>query len=66
MFMNDFQLTPEEQKNVVTAFQNPDKTQAEGVKLAGQKFFTLQAEPERIYGKKAVRVVSIGHIPLLY
>ena len=48
------QLSPDEQKAVINAFSNPEQTQAQGIRLAGQKFFTLQADPERVYGKKAV------------
>ena len=50
------QITPEEQKAVLAAFDDPGNTQANGIKLAGQKFFTLQATEEHVYGKKAVRI----------
>jgi len=47
-----YNLTPEEQRAIVTAFDNPEKTQGSGVRLAGQKFFTLQSTERSIYGKK--------------
>jgi profilin len=40
---------------VVASFEDLDKAQANGVRLAGVKFFTLQANPRSIYGKKMVR-----------
>lgn len=49
------QLSPEEQKAAINAFSSPSETQAHGIKLAGQKFFTLQADSDRVYGKKGVR-----------
>lgn len=39
----------------MNAFNNPAAAQASGIRLAGQKFFTLQATDRSIYGKKAVR-----------
>lgn len=53
------QLSPEEQKAVVSAFVNPSATQANGVRLAGQKFITLQCNPEHIYGKKAASTTEV-------
>ena len=50
------QLTAEEQQAAIKAFANPDETQGHGVRLAGQKFFTLQATDEHVYGKKGVRL----------
>jgi len=47
-----FNLTPEEQKAILTAHAHPDTTQANGIRLAGQKYFTLQANDRSIYGKK--------------
>lgn len=55
----DWQLSPAEQKAVIKAFENIDETQANGVRLAGQKFFTLQCGPERIYGKKQASITEI-------
>ncbi|KAL1941635.1 hypothetical protein VTO73DRAFT_7074 [Trametes versicolor] len=51
-----YTLSAEEQKAIVTGYENPSSVQASGVRLAGQKFFTLQANERSIYGKKAVRV----------
>ncbi len=48
------QLSPEEQAATVQAFNNFPKTQETGVKLAGNKYFTLQAEGRSIYVKKGV------------
>ncbi|KAL4073837.1 profilin [Scleroderma yunnanense] len=47
-----YNLSTEEQKAITSGFSNPSSVQANGVRLAGQKFFTLQADPEHIYGKK--------------
>jgi hypothetical protein len=49
------QLSSEEQKGVLGAFTNPEETQAKGIRLAGEKFFTLQANERSVYGKKRVR-----------
>ena len=48
------QLSIDEQKAVIAAFKDPSKTQAQGVRLGGQKFFTLSASERSIYGKKQV------------
>ncbi|EIW55824.1 profilin [Trametes versicolor FP-101664 SS1] len=48
-----YTLSAEEQKAIVTGFENPSSLQSSGVRLAGQKFFTLQANERSIYGKKA-------------
>ncbi|KIO32638.1 hypothetical protein M407DRAFT_241333 [Tulasnella calospora MUT 4182] len=47
-----FTLSQEEQNAVVGAWRDPSVVQASGVKLASVKYFTLQATPEHIYGKK--------------
>jgi len=47
-----FNLAPGEQAKVIGAFKNVDDVQANGLVLAGIKYFTLQATPEHIYGKK--------------
>ncbi len=39
----------------MNAFKDPTTTQASGIRLAGQKFFTLQANDRSVYGKKGVR-----------
>lgn len=50
------QLSAQEQKDIVNAFNSPGAAQASGIHLAGQKFFTLQANERSIYGKKQVRL----------
>ncbi|KAF9449876.1 Profilin/allergen [Macrolepiota fuliginosa MF-IS2] len=37
---------------IVSGFNAPDQVQANGIRAAGQKFFTLQAGERSIYGKK--------------
>lgn len=39
----------------MNAFNNLDHTQASGVRLGGQKFVVVKADPRSIYGKKQVR-----------
>jgi profilin len=39
----------------VAAFASPDQAQANGIRLAGQKFLTIQANDRSVYGKKGVR-----------
>lgn len=56
------QLSSKEQTDIIAAFKNPGNTQASGVRLAGRKFFTLNANDRSIYGKAAVRI----HLPLAY
>lgn len=51
------QLSPAEQKAVIAAFDTPEATQANGIRLGGQKFFTLQCDKERLYGKKGASTV---------
>ncbi|KAG9041794.1 profilin, required for normal timing of actin polymerization in response to thermal stress [Tulasnella sp. UAMH 9824] len=48
-----FTLSQPEQNAVVGAWNNLDGVQASGVTLAGTKYFTLQADPDHIYGKKS-------------
>ncbi|KAI9465850.1 profilin [Lactarius psammicola] len=48
----NYTLSPQEQKDIVAAFANPSQVQANGLKLVGQKFFTLQANERSIYLKK--------------
>ncbi|KAI6033208.1 profilin, partial [Pisolithus orientalis] len=49
-----YNLSPAEQKAIVNAFTNPAETQANGVRLAGQKFFVLSVDvlTGQILGKK--------------
>jgi len=51
-----YTLTPEEQKAIISFLANKaglEQAQSNGIRLAGQKFFTLQANERSIYGKKA-------------
>ncbi|KAH9896774.1 profilin [Cubamyces lactineus] len=48
-----YTLSADEQKAIVSAFNNPDEARAHGIRLAGQKFLTLRADDRSIYGKKA-------------
>jgi len=47
-----FTLQPDEQAALLTAFTDPAKTQANGIRLAKEKYFTLQANSRSVYGKK--------------
>ena len=47
-----YKLSTEEQKAAVAAFNNLDHARGSGIRLAGQKFFVLNAEPGEIQGKK--------------
>ncbi|KAI0254572.1 profilin [Lactifluus subvellereus] len=47
-----YSLSPQEQREVLASFNEPDKVQTSGVRLVGQKFFTLQADARSIYVKK--------------
>ncbi|KAI0366020.1 profilin [Pilatotrama ljubarskyi] len=47
-----YNLSADEQKSIVNAFNKPEDALAHGVRLAGQKFFTLKADDRSIYGKK--------------
>ncbi|KAJ3524030.1 hypothetical protein NM688_g8632 [Phlebia brevispora] len=47
-----FTLSSDEQKAVIHAFENQDQVQASGIRLAGEKYFTLSVNERSIYGKK--------------
>ncbi|KAF5369433.1 hypothetical protein D9758_002488 [Tetrapyrgos nigripes] len=47
-----YNLSTEEQSAIVKGFSNPSGVQATGLKLAGKKFFALQATEEHIYLKQ--------------
>ncbi|RXW17894.1 hypothetical protein EST38_g7963 [Candolleomyces aberdarensis] len=47
-----YTLSPEEQKAVINAYNDLAGVQGSGLRLAGQKYFTLQANPRSIYLKK--------------
>ncbi|KAI6121779.1 profilin, partial [Pisolithus croceorrhizus] len=46
-----YNLSPAEQKAIVNAFKNLGEAQAHGVRLAGRKFFVLNAAGDQILGK---------------
>lgn len=49
------QLSPQELKEVVTAFNDtnePKAVQASGLHLAGEKYFVIMANEKSLYGKK--------------
>ncbi|OBZ78368.1 Profilin-1B [Grifola frondosa] len=48
-----FTLSPDEQKAILAGYTHPDQVQANGIRLAGQKYFTLSVNDRSIYGKKA-------------
>ncbi|CAL1711119.1 unnamed protein product [Somion occarium] len=47
-----FTLSTEEQQALINGFSKADQIQASGIRLAGQKFFTLSVSDRSIYGKK--------------
>ncbi|KAF8962107.1 profilin [Flammula alnicola] len=47
-----FTISPEEQKAIVSGFSSPDTLQASGVRLEGQKYFTLSVDGRSIQTKK--------------
>ena len=53
------QVSQDEQKAVINAFKDKDAVQASGVRLAGQKYFTLSASDRSVYVKKQVRCNAI-------
>lgn len=44
---------------MIGAFDKPEQAQASGVRLAGQKFFTLQCNARSLYGKKQASTAEI-------
>ncbi|KAF9077498.1 profilin [Rhodocollybia butyracea] len=54
-----FTLSAEEQQAITKAHSNPAATQASGLKIAGMKYFTLQANERSIYLKKAADGVVV-------
>jgi len=47
-----FNLTADEQKAAISAWKDQAATQAHGVRLGGQKYFTLSVTDRSVYGKK--------------
>jgi len=54
-----YTLSTEEQNALITAVKTPEKAQAEGVRLGGQKFFVVRTTDRSIYGKKQADGVVI-------
>ncbi|KAJ8080347.1 profilin, required for normal timing of actin polymerization in response to thermal stress [Marasmius tenuissimus] len=48
----NFTLSTEEQKAIITGFQNPSSVLSGGLKLAGQKYFAINADDKTIQLKK--------------
>ncbi|MEV0379731.1 profilin [Nonomuraea sp. NPDC050643] len=44
-----YTISPEEQQTVIDGYKRPEKLQASGLRLAGQKFFTLQVVERSVY-----------------
>lgn len=44
-----YTLSPEEQQAIIDGYKHPEHIQASGLRLAGQKFFTLQVVERSIY-----------------
>lgn len=42
---------PDEVAGIIAAVNNPDTARASGIKIAGQKYFTLMAEPGKVFCK---------------
>ena len=49
---DNFKLEPAEVNAAANGLKNSDVALANGLKFEGEKFFVLQADPERIIGKK--------------
>ncbi|GAA5958405.1 hypothetical protein JCM21900_002184 [Sporobolomyces salmonicolor] len=47
-----YNLSADEQAAIVKTFSDPSQAQANGIRAAGQKFFTLTANDRSVYGKK--------------
>ncbi|KAJ3563980.1 hypothetical protein NP233_g8591 [Leucocoprinus birnbaumii] len=47
-----FEISPTEQKAIIDGFSKPEQVQANGVRVANEKYMTIQANPRSIYGKK--------------
>ena len=54
-FSNLEQLSQDEQTALINAYKNQSHVQANGLRLAGQKYFTLQIDDRSIYLKNKVR-----------
>ncbi|CAD6891892.1 unnamed protein product [Tilletia controversa] len=47
-----FDIAPAEQTALIEAFSNPENAQSAGMRVAGKKYFTLQANDRSYYGKQ--------------
>ncbi|CAO3697365.1 unnamed protein product [Rhizopus stolonifer] len=54
-----FQLQPAEVQEVIAGFSNPDPIRANGIHIAGAKYFAIKADERSIYGKKNADGVCI-------
>ncbi|KAI9282711.1 profilin [Sporodiniella umbellata] len=54
-----FQLQPEEIKEVIGGFSNPDPLLASGIHIANEKYFVIKADDRSLYGKKNSEGVCI-------
>ncbi|KAJ7598650.1 profilin [Mycena floridula] len=54
-----FNLTQEEQNVLVQCHKNTDATQASGLRIAGEKYFTLSANERSVYGKKGANGIIV-------
>jgi len=50
---DNFKLEPSEASTVANGFKAPDAVLGSGLKFEGEKYFVLQADEERMIGKKA-------------
>ncbi|ERF76769.1 hypothetical protein EPUS_02308 [Endocarpon pusillum Z07020] len=60
--LRDPQLSPQELREVVTAYNDtnePKAVQATGLHLAGEKYFVIKADEKSLYGKKGKEGVVI-------
>ncbi|KAK5052634.1 hypothetical protein LTR84_002499 [Exophiala bonariae] len=55
----NFNVTPQELKDIVAGFKDAEKVQSSGVHVAGVKYMTIKADDSSIYGKKGREGVII-------
>lgn len=56
----NFNVTPQELKDIVAGFKDAEKVQSSGVHVAGVKYMTIKADDSSIYGKKVRPSVRSG------
>ncbi|KAE8347841.1 profilin-1A [Aspergillus arachidicola] len=54
-----FELSTDEQQAITEAHNNPEHTLSSGLKLAGEKFFSLSANPRSIYLRNGTGGASV-------